>query len=574
MGTGSDNYVLGIDYGTDSCRLVVVDTKDGVEIAHSVAAYPRWSKGLYCNPSRNQFRQHPQDFIDAMIEASAILSAKVGFAVLEKVRGLAIDTTGSTPCAVDRNFMPLSLHEPFESDPDAMFILWKDHTSVEEAEAINRTARTWGGIDYTKFEGGNYSSEWFWAKIAHVVSTNPKVAAASYSFLEHCDWMPALLCGIAGEGSNSENAAIKRSRCVMGHKAMWHKDFGGYPEDAFLARIHPILPEIKKTLGVETYPSDVVFGTLCQDWASRLHLPAGIPVAVGALDAHMGAVGGGAEKGVLIKVMGTSTCDMIVGPQDTAAGTPHKEHLVQGICGQVDGSIIPGLLGYEAGQSAFGDVYAWFRNLLSWPLDAVLKRDPGLSAGECGGFVQEIKDQIMTLLEEEASKIAPEHLEVIALDWLNGRRTPDANQKLKAAIANLSLGVDAPALYRSLIEATAFGSRAIVERFEIEGVPIERIRAIGGVARKSRLVMQIVADVLGKPIEIVSSDQSVALGAAIFASVAAGIYTSVSKAQQAMKSPIEHVVMPNTSTAEAYNKKYRQYLKLGTLVEKGSLEPS
>ena len=377
--------------------------------------------------------------------------------------------------------------------------------------------------------------------------------------------MPALLCGIAGNGQSPELSDIKRSRCVMGHKAMWHREFGGYPDEDFLALIHPMLPKIKKTLGVETYPSDVVFGTLCTEWASRLHLSAGIPVAVGALDAHMGAVGGGVDTGVLVKVMGTSTCDMIVGSNGSACGTKSEEHLVQGICGQVDGSIIPGLIGYEAGQSAFGDVYAWFKNLISWPLDASLRRDPDSD-------VQDIKDRIMILLEEEASKVNPEHVDVIALDWLNGRRTPDANQKLKAAIANLSLGIDAPTLYRALIESTAFGSRAIVERFEREGVPIDKIRAIGGVARKSKLVMQIVADVLGKPIEIVSSDQSVALGAAIFASVAAKVHASVSDAQSAMKSPVEEVIMPNPALAEVYGKKYKQYVRLGALVENGSLE--
>lgn len=576
-----DTLVLGIDYGTDSCRVVVIDAADGTELAHAVAHYPRWAQGLYCNPAKNIFRQHPLDYVETLIEAVRSIAAMPGGSeLLAGVRGIAVDTTGSTPCAVNEQLVPLALLPGFEEDPDAMFILWKDHSAIEEADRINQAARAWaasGGVDYLQFEGGIYSSEWFWAKAAHVLNTNSNVASEAASFVEQCDWMPALLTGLTtcGDGTRSAHASkdvftqLKRSRCAMGHKAMWHENFGGYPDDTFLAQIHPGLPKIKNTLGTETFPSDSACGTLSSDWAAQLGLQEGIPVAVGALDAHMGAVGGGVEEGVLLKVMGTSTCDMIVGPAKPKKGNSDShEHLVQGICGQVDGSIIPGMLGYEAGQSAFGDVYAWFRNLLLWPLEKMAAD----ASPNCQAAAANARDMLMVWLEEEAAKLIPGSTGVIALDWMNGRRTPDANQKLKGALANLSLGTTAPMIYRALIEATAFGSRAIIERFIQEGVGIEKIRAIGGVARKSKLVMRIVADVLGKPVEIVSSDQCVALGAGMFASVVAGIHRSIPEAQNAMRPSIEAVVEPDPAAVPRYEALYQRYKEFGAFIESWNLE--
>jgi len=552
-----ENIVLGIDYGTDSCRAVLIDAKDGREVASAVAPYPRWAEGRYCDPARNRFRQHPLDYTDSLTAVMGSLAAAAGAEAMAAVKGVAIDTTGSTPCAVDASGVPLSLRPEFAEDPDAMFILWKDHCAVEEAAAINREAKAWGGEDYTKYEGGIYSSEWFWAKVMRVLAANPKVGKAAYSFVEHCDWMPALLCG------SQAVATLKRSRCAMGHKAMWHAAFGGYPSAAFLARLNPELPRIRETLGTETWTSDRACGLLSDEWAGKLRLPAGIPVAVGAYDAHMGAAGGGVREGVLVKVMGTSTCDMTVSP--LPAG---DERLVRGICGQVDGSIIPAMLAYEAGQSAFGDVYAWFKRLLSWPLAAVLPGARGADEATKARLAAEVSDGMMAALEKEAAALDLEESSAIALDWLNGRRTPDANQLLTGAIAGLTLGTTAPMLYRALIEGTAFGARAIVERFKQEGVAIDRIVAIGGVAKKSPLVMQIVADVLGTPIDIASGDQPVALGAAMFAAVAAGIYPSVPEAQKRMLSPIERTVEPNRDRAERYAARYRKYLALGAFVEK------
>lgn len=551
------NPVLGIDYGTDSCRAVVTSADDGHEIAHAVSEYPRWSKGLFCDPGKNRFRQHPLDYIESLEAVMGRLLEAVGEEALASIKGIAIDTTGSTPCAVDVAGTPLSLSREFAEDPDAMFVLWKDHSATQEAAIINETAKSWGGVDYTKYEGGVYSSEWFWAKIMHIFRENAGVGRAAYSFVEHCDWMPALLTGTRSAKD------IRRSRCAMGHKAMWHAEFGGYPSADFLALLHPALPRIRATLGSTTWTSDKVCGTLSGEWAERLHLAEGIPVAIGAYDAHMGAVGGGVKEGVLVKVMGTSTCDMTVGPRQAT-----NERLVGGICGQVDGSIIPSMLGYEAGQSAFGDVFAWFKKLLLWPLDVMLPRIDGVEEDAKTKIAEEIDAKLMAVLEEEASRVDPADSTVLALDWLNGRRTPDANQRLEGAITGLTLGTTAPMIYRALIEATAYGSRAIVERFRDEGVKIDKIVAIGGVARKSALVMQIVADVLDTPIDIVASEQSVALGAAMFASVVAGIYRSVPEAQKHMLPPVERSVGPDPARARLYDAYYANYSKLGNFIEK------
>ncbi|MDR3147898.1 MAG: ribulokinase, partial [Treponema sp.] len=475
-------------------------------------------------------------------------------ALAAKVRGIAIDTTGSTPCAVDGEGTPLALKKEFAENPNAMFVLWKDHSALAEAEKISRTAKTWGGTDYTRYEGGVYSAEWFWAKVLHVIAEDPAVAAAACSFVEHCDWMSAFLTGV------TDPARIRRSRCAMGHKAMFHRSFeGGYPSNDFLRLLDPRLLPVRETLGTETYTSDTPAGSLTGEWARRLGLPAGIPVAVGAYDAHMGAVGGGVRAGVLVQVMGTSTCDMTVGPIPETGEVP-----VKGICGQVEGSVVPGMIGYEAGQSSFGDVYAWFRSLLMWPLEQLVL--------DLGGDLQQqiaagLAKKLIPALELEAEKLDPRQTGLTALDWLNGRRTPDANQHLTGAVTGLNLGTDAVRFYRALVDATAFGARAIVERFREQGVAINEIIGIGGVARKSSLVMQTLADVLNMPIKLPANDQSVALGAAMFAAVASGLYPDIPAAQAALCPPIEKTYVPRPERVPVYDSLYTLYRNLGAFAE-------
>ena len=555
--TDKEAFVLGLDYGTDSCRAVLIDASNGKEAGVAVMEYPRWKSGLFCNAAINQFRQHPLDYIEVLEGTVKEALRQAGPGIAARVKGVAIDTTGSTPCAVDSKGMPLACQAEFAENPSAMFVLWKDHTAVEEAEEINKLAKSWGGTDFTRFEGGIYSSEWFWAKIMRVIKEDAKVAGQAVSFLEHCDWMTLLLTG------QQDIRAVKRSRCAMGHKAMWHSSFeGSYPSADFLSRLDPALVKFRDSLGSETYTSDQTAGLLSEEWAAKLGLPAGIPVAVGAYDAHMGAVGGGVKPGWMVKVMGTSTCDMIVGPRPSGAETP-----VRGICGQVDGSVIPGMIGYEAGQSSFGDAYAWFRQLLLWPLQKILGGVEGISGDLKEKLKKDIEKRVLPALDESAARLAPGESGLVALDWLNGRRTPDADQRVKAAITGLSLGADAPRIYRALAEGTAFGARAIVERFRQEGVAIEGIIGVGGVARKSPFIMQTIADVLDMPIHIPANDQAVALGAAIFAAVAAGLYPDIPAAQKAICSPIDKVYSPNPDAVKAYGELYLRYQELGDYAE-------
>ncbi len=555
MSTGT--HVVGMDFGTDSVRAVIADARSGEVAGTSIADYPRWASGLYCDPLANRSRQHPLDHLESMESCMRQAVAQAGPDIASCIRGIAVDTTGSTPVLADRRGVPLSLCAGFEEDPDAMFVLWKDHTAVAEAERINHVARTWGGTDYTRFVGGVYSSEWFWAKALHIVEHNPSVARAAVTVLEHCDWIPAVLTG------TEDLARIMRSRCAAGHKAMWHAQFDGYPSSEFLALLHPRLSALRASLGSQTWTADAPFGIIAPHWAGRLGVPADAVIAVGAFDAHMGAVGGNIAPHQLLKVMGTSTCDMLVEPK---ARTDEK--VVAGICGQVDGSIIPGAIGYEAGQSAFGDVFAWFKQILSWPLEVILPAVPGADAATRSELADAVIDRIIPELEAAAAAIPPERSSVIALDWLNGRRTPDADQRLKGAIANLSLGTDAPRIYRALVEAIAFGSRAIVERFRAEGIRIDGVIGIGGVARKSPFAVQVLADVLDMPVEVRAGEQPVAMGAAMFAATAAGLHATVEDAQRAMSSGTEARYLPDPARARLYDALYRDYLALGAAVEK------
>jgi L-ribulokinase len=546
---GKQDYVLGIDFGTDSVRALVVDAADGSSAGTAVSAYKRWARGEFCDPRSNRFRQHPLDYVEGVEDATQRALAEAGTAVAAKVRGITVDTTGSTPCLADETGSPLALKPEFASEPDAMFILWKDHTAVAQAERINELARGWGGEDFTKYEGGIYSSEWFWAKVLRLAESKTKAFAAARTVVEHCDWMPALLTG------TRDLAQYKRSRCAAGHKAMWHASWGGYPPAAFLDKLDPRLSELAASLGTETFTTEAPFGKLSPEWAQRLGLSTEVVVSVGAFDAHIGAVGGDVAPGTLLKIMGTSTCDIMIGPKPSGA-----EKLVAGICGQVDGSVVSGMIGYEAGQSAFGDVFAWFRKILAWPARAGLAGAPGEATA--------LEDKLLPALEAEAAKIDPAQSGLVALDWHNGRRTPDADQALTGALAGISLGTDAPAVYRALIESAAFGSRAIVERLRSEGVKVERVAAIGGVARKSPLVMQICSDVLGMDISVSANDQSVALGGAMFAAVAAGLYADAFAAQAAMRAPVERVYQPDPVRRAAYDKIYLKYKALGAFAEK------
>lgn len=548
-------YVIGLDFGTDSVRAVLVGASNGATVASEVYWYPRWKAGKFCNPLINLFRQHPLDHLEGIqftirkiLDASGILP--------EQVKAIAVDTTGSSPMPVDEKGVSLALKPEFAENPNAMMVLWKDHTAIKEADEINHIARTWGGEDYTKYEGGIYSSEWFWAKILHVIREDEAVKKSAYSWMEHCDFITAQLIGC------KDPLALKRSRCAAGHKALWHENWGGLPPKDFLEKFDPYLVELKDRLYTETYTSDQVAGHLSAEWAEKLSLSTDVVVAVGTFDAHAGAVGGEITENTLIKVMGTSTCDIMVTNKDALG-----DKLIPGICGQVDGSVIPGTIGLEAGQSGFGDVLAWFKNLLLKPTCELIELSDSLTSEQKDHLIAELEDNLIVKLSEEALKIPVKESSIVALDWINGRRTPDANQALKGALRNLNMGSDAARVFKSLVEAISFGSRSIVERFRQEGVHIDSVIGLGGVAKKSTLVMQTLADVLNMPIKVAASDQAPALGAAMYAAVAAGIHTDTQAAINAMGSGFDRIYFPIAENVLTYEKLYKEYMAFGNAIE-------
>ncbi len=541
-----DKYVIGIDYGTDSVRSVVVNAGNGYEIASAVFYYPRWKDGKYCNAINNQFRQHPLDYIEGLEATIKACLQKAGSAVAKNIKGISVDTTGSSPVAVDKSGTPLALMPGMENNPNAMFVLWKDHTAIKEAEEINIHATKFP-VNYLQFVGGIYSSEWFWAKLLHILREDEAVRDNIHSFVEHCDWIPFLLTG------GNDAVKLKRGVCSAGHKALWAAEFGGLPPNDFFKSLDPLLDGITNKLFTETYTSDKAAGTISNEWAEKLGLPNDVVIGIGAFDCHMGAVGGQIEPYYVSKVMGTSTCDILVAPIGEV-----KDTLVKGICGQVNGSVIPGMIGMEAGQSAFGDAYAWFKNLLSWPINQFIDDEKQK---------EEIRDKIIAHLSAAAEKLELHDTDELAVDWMNGRRTPDANQLLKGAIANINLASDAPRIFKAIVEATCFGSKAIVERFINEGIPVKGIIALGGVAKKSSYVMQVMANVLAMPIRIHSSEQTCANGAAMFAATAAGIYNKVEDAMAAMGQGFEKTYEPQKDKVTYYANRYKMYLNLGSKIE-------
>ena len=547
-------YVIGLDYGSDSVRAVLIDTDNGAELASSVHNYKRWSEGKYCNSSENRFRQHPLDHIEGLefTIKNVLQTSQIN---PEQVVSICIDTTGSSPIPVTQEGTPLALVPGFEENPNAMMVLWKDHTSIKEAEEINELAQR-SLEDYTKYVGGIYSSEWFWAKILHIAREDKQVKDAAYSWMEHCDLMTFLLA------DHKDLATFKRSRCAAGHKAMWHESWGGLPPEELLNELDPYLGELRGRLFTETYTSDQVAGHLNEEWAAKLGLTTNTVIAVGTFDAHAGAVGVKVDENILVRIMGTSTCDIMISSHQQIG-----DRTVKGICGQVDGSVIPGCVGLEAGQSAFGDLLAWYKDILLWPVNTILMNSELLSSSQKEALREEVSDKLIRSLTQEAENIPLSDAVPIALDWINGRRTPDADQTLKASISNLSLGTKAPHIFKALVNAICFGSKKIVDRFEDEGVKIEKVIGIGGVARKSPFIMQTLANVLNRPIIVAESDQAPALGAAIYAAVAAGVYTTVIEASNKMGSEFEAEYFPQVDQVIKYEAFMEQYQQLADFTE-------
>lgn len=530
----TSTWALGLDFGTGAVRALFVDTTTGEEVAAASCGYRSGDDGVITDPNnRDVARQHPADYEHAVIDAvqSALRTAEQHPTFgRDRVVGIGVDTTGSTPLPVDARVRPLAFDPAFDGDADALAWLWKDHSAHAEAAEISAAVRT-AGLPYLGNCGGTYSSEWFWSKVLRCTRSSPEVAAAAAGWLELSDYLPAWLCGIR------DLQAVPRNVCAAGHKAMYHPAWGGLPAAAFLAQLDPDLQRIRAGFGPTVMASDHRAGTLCAEIAKRLGLPAGIPVATGAIDAHHGAVGSGCAPGTLVKILGTSTCDCIVAP--FAVELPD----IPGVCGVVPGSILPGMHGIEAGQSAVGDIFHWF-------VDKVAP----------GGFGQ--ADAMHAELAAAAEPLRAGQSGLLALDWHNGNRCVLVDPRLSGLVLGLSLSTTAPELYRAWIEATAFGARVILDRLADYGVEVDRIVTCGGVAEKNPLLMQIYADVLERPLLSARSAEACALGAAVFGAVVGGAHPDALAAQRAMTAVKERVYQPGAEAVAVYRRLFACYRRV------------
>lgn len=522
-------YALGIDYGTNSCRSLLIDLDNGAEVGSTVFNYPSGAMGILLNPrDPHVARQNPQDYLDGLeaVTHGALKQAveKVAGFDAAQVVGIGIDTTGSTPIPVNREGTPLGLLPEFAGNLNAMVWLWKDHTGYAEAAEITKLAQEMRPNIIAKC-GGIYSSEWWWSKILRLRRVDAKVFEAAFSFVEHCDWIPAVLTG------NTDPLTLKRGVCSAGHKAMFSTEWGGLPDKEFLAKLDPALADLRDRLYNEAHTSDTKAGDLCAEWAQRLGLKAGIAVAVGAFDAHMGAVGAGIKEGTLVKILGTSTCDLMIAPTSKPLAD------VPGVCGIVNGSVLPGCYGIEAGQSAVGDIFLWFVNHL-------VPDSYGSTVGD--KFVN---------MEKAMLGKKPGSTGLLALDWNNGNRTILVDVRLTGLLLGQTLHTEAHEIYRAYIEATAFGALTIIKRVEEYGVKIDEVINTGGLSIKNAALMQCYADIIGKPMKVSQSEQTCALGAAIFGAAAAGAGTLADLQTQvtAVREKVYHPIPENQAVyAELY----------------------
>jgi len=527
-------FTIGIDFGTSSVRAVVVDCADGREVASHSVNYPSGTAGVLLDPKdHNLARQAPADHLfglEESVKGALAAAAKDRAFAAGKVIGIGVDATGSSPIPVDAGNRPLAMLPKWRDNLAAQCWLWKDHTSYREAARITELARK-HHPDYVAKCGNTYSSEWFWSKIFHCLTVAPEVFAAAYSWVEFADFIPSVLAGVR------DPKAVVRGVCAAGHKGLYNDQWGGLPDKEFLTMLDPKLADLRDRLYTKAFDATVPAGRLCLEWAAKLNLPAGIPIAIGEIDVHYGAIGSGIDEGVLVKAIGTSTCDCFVVRADKKVAD------IPGICGIVPGSILPGYIGIEAGQSAVGDIFNWW-------VDVVCQGDAALHAQ----------------LTEQVKNAKPGESGLLALDWNNGNRTVLVDPRLSGLILGQTLHTTRAEIYRALIEATAFGARAIIERISQYGVPIQRVVCCGGIAEKNPLLMQIYADVTGCTMQVARSDQACALGAALAAAVLAGPakggYTDFASAQKAMTGVKPKSYVPIHANQAVYNRLYSLYRNL------------
>lgn len=542
----SEIYVLGLDFGSDSVRAVLVDTKDGRVIGEGVSLYKRWAKGMFSDFSESRFRHHPLDYQESITEAvRAVVAAYPQES--SHIAAMSIDTTASTPCFVDENLVPLSLKPEFAENPNAMFVLWKDHTATEDAAefeaACNRSVP-----DYSMCSGNKYSPEAFWSKALHILRVAPEVRDAAFTMLELCDWLPAMLTGC------HDINEVKMSHCCAAQKLLWNKDWGGFPPEEFFESIDPLLLKVRRHLPPYNYTPDCPAGVITHEWAERLGLPEGVIVGAGNIDSHSGSFGAGVKERTLIMSYGTSSA------YTTVISHKDLDHVIEGVLGQVDGLIVPDLIGIENGLSAFGDVYAWFKRLVMEPVKPLILSSDAIS-DECkAALILDMEDRIMGEFNREAAALE-ESLDLpFATDFFNGRRAPKPDMRLWASIMGLKLASGAGAIFRALVEATAFASKIVVDNLLENGVPVDKIIAVGGIAQKSPFVVQMMADMLDREIEISTCKQAGALGGAIYSAVLAGVYPDYLSAQNAMASPVSLTYFPDKKRHEFLLKRFVKYV--------------
>lgn len=528
---GSMKCSLGIDYGTNSVRALVVRCDNGEELGSSVVGYSSGKDGVLINPKDHHLaRQHPPDYLvglELCVKGALAAAAKKNKAFTPAtIVGLGVDTTGSSPIPVDSANRALASLPKWKKNPAAQCWLWKDHTSWQEAARITELAAK-HRPEYIAKCGNTYSSEWFWSKIWHCLKTAPDVFQAAHSWVEMCDWIPSVLCGV------EDPKQIQRGICAAGHKALYCDEWGGLPDKKFLSLLSPKLAELRDRLYDKAHDANTAAGTLSPAWAKKLGLPAGIPVAIGEMDVHYGAIGSGIREGTLVKVIGTSTCDCAVVP------ATKKVKDIPGICGIVKGAILPGFFGIEAGQSAVGDIFKWW-------IESVCEGDSALYAS----------------LAKEAATLQPGGSGLLALDWNNGNRTVLVDPMLSGLLLGTTLHTTKAEIYRALIEATAFGARTIIERIESYGVPVKRIVCAGGIAEKNPLLMQIYADVTGRTMLVAGSSQACALGSAVSAAVLAGVFKDFPAAQKAMTSLKDIEYKPRATARKTYDRLFALYQNL------------
>ena len=520
-------YTIGLDFGTLSGRAVLVDTRDGGEIAEAVFEYPHAVMDE-CLPSGKRLPpdwalQHPQDYIDVFANTIPVVLRDSGVNPAD-VKGIGIDFTASSPMPTKADGTPLCFLEEYQDEPHAYIKLWKHHAAQRQADLINETARQMGESWLPRY-GGKISSEWFFSKLLQIVQERPDIYARIDKFVEAADWVIWQLTGVE-----------TRNTCTAGYKAMVQD--GDFPSKAYFKALDPAFENVvDEKIGQEFAELGDRAGGLTAEMAQMMGLPAGIAVAVANVDAHVTAPAVKAtDPGVMVMVMGTSTCHIL-------SGTDLK--IVDGMCGVVKGGIIPGLYGYEAGQSAVGDIFAWF-------VDNAVPPEYHEAAERAGMGIHEY-------LEQEASKQQVGEHGLIALDWWNGNRSTLVDVDLTGMILGMTLATRAPDIYRALIEATAFGTREIIEAFETKGVEVKELVAAGGLPEKNALLRQIYADVTGRTFKLSGSAQAPALGSAMHAAVAAGVYPDIHATAVTMGRLKDAVVTPIPGNQAVYDKLYAEY---------------